>query len=82
MDKKSMRLLTWHLLPAAYLFVLCAGVNLFVPIDPRGVFLAAVLVGMVWMAVSAGLLLDRLRPKGSVISSGVRKRRRASGRLD
>lgn len=45
MDKKSMRLLTWHLLPAAYLVVVCAGVNLFVPVEPWGVFIAVVLVG-------------------------------------
>lgn len=81
MDKKSMRLLTWHFLPGAYLVVLCAGVNLFVPVEPWGVFIAVVLVGMVWTAVSGGLLLDRLRPKGSAISSRVRKRRRSSGGL-
>jgi len=61
MDKKSMRLLTWHFLPGAYLVVLCAGVNLFVPVEPWGVFIAAVLVGVVWTAVSGGLLLRRLR---------------------
>lgn len=48
-------------LPAAYLVVVCAGVNLFVPVEPWGVFIAAVLVGVVWTAVSGGLLLRRLR---------------------
>jgi len=63
MDKKSMRLLTWHLLPAAYLLVFCGGAVLFLPAEQLdSVVLDALIVGSVgWAAVSGGLLLGRLR---------------------
>ena len=63
MDKKSMRLLTWHLLPAAYLLVFCGGAVLFLPAEQLdSVVLDALIVGSVgWVAVSGGMLLHRLR---------------------
>jgi len=63
MDKKSMRLLTWHLLPAAYLLVFCGGAALLLPSNKLdSVLLKTLILGsMGWMAVSGGMLLHRLR---------------------
>ncbi len=68
MDKKSMRLLIWHLLPAAYLVVLSAGAALFLPIDQLGMLVALALVGVVWAGVSGGMLLGRLRRQRLAVS--------------
>src|SRR5690606_26024992 len=71
MDKKSMRLLTWHLLPAAYLLVFCGGAVLFLPAEQLdSVDLDARIVGSVgWAAVSGGMLLHRLRRQRLAASS-------------